>query len=322
VRRYVRAVTTWTDDVLEGFERATLTLPDSWDGPTEATLVRRRTALTTGQAVLYVHGWADYFFQRHLADFYEAQGLRFYALDLRRHGRSMREGRKPNTCRSISEYLEDVDAAIDVLTGEEGVEWLLVNGHSTGGLTVSVHAARGRRRDAVGALFLNSPWLDFGNVVGLQHALLPVIAAVGKVLPELSTPSTDPTYVESVHSAYRGEWDFDLAWKPLVGFPTWLSWIGAIRAAHGEVSRGLGIAAPVLLLRSTRSLRPKAWSDEVQRADIVLDVDDMVRQAPNLGPQVEMHAVPDGVHDLVLSREHARNRTFALVADWLGRVRP
>lgn len=315
-------MTTWTEDVLDGFERATLTLPGSWDGAVEATLVRRRTALTTPQAVLYVHGWADYFFQRHLADFYEAQGLRFYALDLRRHGRSLRPGQSPNTCRSIDEYLEDVDAAIDVLTAEEGVGWLLLNGHSTGGLTVSVHAGRGRRRNAVDAVFLNSPWLDFGNVVGLQHTLLPAIAAVGQVLPGLSTPSTDTTYVESVHSAYRGEWDFDLAWKPLKGFPTWLSWIGAIRSAHGEVTRGLGITAPVLLLRSTRSLRPKAWSDEVQRADIVLDVQDMVRQAPNLGPLVEMHAVPDGIHDLVLSREHARARTFELLADWLGRVRP
>jgi len=320
--RVTDAARAWQPDVLDGFEQTTLVLPDSWDGPVETVLVRRAAPLTEGAAVLYVHGFGDYFFQDHLADWFESQGLRFYALDLRRHGRALREHQHPNTCRSIDEYLEDVDAAIDVLTGEEGVEWLLVNGHSTGGLTVSVHAARGRRRDAVGALFLNSPWLDFGNVVGLQHALLPVIAAVGKVLPELSTPSTDPTYVESVHSAYRGEWDFDLAWKPLVGFPTWLSWIGAIRAAHGEVSRGLGIAAPVLLLRSTRSLRPKAWSDEVQRADIVLDVDDMVRQAPNLGAPVEMHAVPDGMHDLVLSREHARNRTFALVADWLGRIRP
>jgi alpha-beta hydrolase superfamily lysophospholipase len=175
-------------------------------------------------------------------------------------GASTTGGQSPNTCRSIDEYLADIDAAIDVLTAEEGVGWLLMNGHSTGGLTVSVHAARGRRRNAVAAVFLNSPWLDFGNVVGLQHTLLPVIAAVGKGLPGVSTPSTDRTYVESVHSSYRGEWDFDLGWKPLTGFPTWLSWIGAIRAAHGEVTRGLGIAVPVLLLRSTRSLRPQACS--------------------------------------------------------------
>ena len=47
--------------------------------------------------VLYVHGWSDYFFQKRLARFWTDQGARFYALDLRKYGRSLRPDRRPAT---------------------------------------------------------------------------------------------------------------------------------------------------------------------------------------------------------------------------------
>jgi len=52
--------------------------------------VRRspRPGEVTRGAVLYVHGFTDYFFQTGLADFFAARGLRFYALDLRKCGRA------------------------------------------------------------------------------------------------------------------------------------------------------------------------------------------------------------------------------------------
>lgn len=82
--------------------------------------MRKRCAQTSNKAVLYVHGYVDYFFQTHLADFYLQHGLHFYALDLRRHGRAMRTEQLPNYTDHIDEYPQDVDAAIEVLCAEEG----------------------------------------------------------------------------------------------------------------------------------------------------------------------------------------------------------
>jgi len=315
------AARAWQPDVLDGFEQTTLVLPDSWDGPVETVLVRRGTGLTEGAAVLYVHGFGDYFFQDHLADWFESQGLRFYALDLRRHGRALREHQHPNTCRSIDEYVEDIDEAVGVLLAEEGVRWLLLHGHSTGGLAAAIAAHRGVQRRSIDAVYLNSPFLDM-NLPFLQEALLePLLATIGRFAPNLSLPSLDPLYGESIHESAKGAWAFDLEWKPLAGFPATAGWIRAIHQAQAEVEDGLSIQRPVLVLHAQRSLHPKEWSDDIQKADVVLDVDDIARLAPMLGPDVEVHAVPDGIHDLALAADGPRAVAFRFVADWLARVR-
>lgn len=314
--------TSWQADVLPGFEQATMHVPFH-KGTIDAVVVRRATSpVRGGAAVLYVHGFVDYFFQTHLADFYEAQGLRFYALDLRRHGRALRDGQQANSTHSIDEYLDDVSAAIGVLADEEGVDWLLLNGHSTGGLVAALYAHRGVRRAAVDAVFLNSPFLDMNLPAWQERLLEPVLAALGRVVPSLRLPGLSSLYAESLHADHRGEWRFDLAWKPLAGFPARAGWLRAIHRAQAEVAGGLSIGQPVLLLHAARSAHPTEWGADVQSADIVLDVADMVRLAPGLGSQVEVHAVEGGIHDLVLSAEPARRRTFELLAGWLQRLRP
>lgn len=307
--------------MLEGFEQTTVPMPPSWDGPVEMVLVRRTTELTSGGAVLYVHGFGDYFFQSHLADYYEQQGLRFYAVDLRRHGRAIREHQHPNTCRSIDEYVEDLDAAIEVLVQEERVTWLLLNGHSTGGLAAAIQAHRGEQKRSVDALYLNSPFLDQNLPLWKEALVEPLLSTVGRVLPGLPLPSLDPLYGESIHESARGSWAFDLGWKPLAGFPATAGWIRAIHRAQAEIEDGLSIQAPVLVLHASRSLRPKGWTDDIRRADMILDVEDVARLAPMLGARVEIEAVPHGIHDLALAEDGPREAAFRMVADWLSRIR-
>ncbi|HWD23096.1 MAG TPA: alpha/beta hydrolase, partial [Burkholderiales bacterium] len=87
------------DGHLPGFEALELGFPDDYDGPVMATLVRLPAGAAPRGAVLYVHGFADYFFQRHMAQRFAAEGYAFYALDLRKHGRSLRPHQHPNFCK-------------------------------------------------------------------------------------------------------------------------------------------------------------------------------------------------------------------------------
>jgi alpha-beta hydrolase superfamily lysophospholipase len=314
----------WCADVLPGFEQSTLQGLSDAKGPVDAVLVRRlcpaQAADAPRRGVLYIHGYVDYFFQTHLADFYNDVGLHFYAVDLRRHGRALRPGQLANDVRDIDEFLQDVHAAIARLRGAEAMDWILLSGHSTGGLVAALYAHRGAHRAAVNAVFLNSPFLDMNLPQWQQAWVEPVLAALGGVFPTMRLPGLSRFYGRSLHLGERGAWQFDTAWKPLHGFPLHAGWFRAIHRAHAEVDAGLQIGCPCLLMHAQRSARPRTWTVDVFCTDIVLNVEDMVRLAPRLGSNVERVAVPGAVHDLVLSAAVPRQVVFDALRDWLRRL--
>ena len=106
----------WRCDVLgPPYERHTIDLGTDDEGPVVATLVRRRADKPSRRAVLYVHGFVDYFFQTHLADFFVEHGWDFYALDLRKYGRSLLPHQTPNFCRSLTDYYPELDEAARII---------------------------------------------------------------------------------------------------------------------------------------------------------------------------------------------------------------
>ena len=312
--------TCWMPDVLAGFEQSTLSGLIAADGPAAPVLVRRRCPRPSTRAVLYIHGYVDYFFQTHLADFYNQHGLHFYSLDLRRHGRALRAGQLPNYTRDIDEYLQDVDAAMQCIRSEECIDWLLLNGHSTGGLVAALYAHRGAHRAGVNALCLNSPFLDMNLPKWKQWLLEPLLSAIGAHLPRLRVPALPGLYGESLHISCRGEWRYNTDWKPIHGFPVYAGWLRAIHRAHAEVARGLAIQCPVLVLHAQRSAWPEQWHVDATCTDIVLDVADITRLSPALGQQLEVCAIADGIHDLVLSQPEPRRETFQAMREWLTRL--
>ena len=97
-------------DILPGFLSETIALRPDDEGEVVATLVGRRAPDSTDRAVLYVHGYCDYFFNVELADRYNEQGFDFYAIDLRKYGRSLRPHQTLYRALSLDEYFEELDA--------------------------------------------------------------------------------------------------------------------------------------------------------------------------------------------------------------------
>lgn len=56
-------------------------------------------------AFLAVHGWNDYFYQTELARYVDSIGGAFYAVDLRKYGRSLREGQTFGYIRDFASHL-------------------------------------------------------------------------------------------------------------------------------------------------------------------------------------------------------------------------
>lgn len=298
--------TRFAPDELPGFEKATLELPSEGDGELVATLVRNVEVAKDLPAVLYVHGFVDYFFQTHLARAFEEAGFRFYALELRRAGRSLREGNRAFFANRAEDYFTELDWAFRVIRENHPHASALI-GHSTGGLICSLYLAARRGREPAERLILNSPFLRF-NLRPTDRALSLLVAQVGAFAPNWVPPRAMPAlYGKSIHSSYDGEWTYDLEKKPLEGFPLRAGWFRMIHRAHAQIARGLDIKVPILSAHSDKSRR--AWEkprEANKRADIVLNVNDIKKLSPRLGKDVTLFEVPDGVHDLTLSSEPAR----------------
>lgn len=94
--------------------------------------------------------------------------------------------------------------------------------------------------------------------------------------------------------------------------------IRAIRTGQARVAAGLDVAAPVLVLSSTRSSYPTSIDDpDVFSTDIVLDVEQIRRRATMLGRHVTLAQVEGAMHDVTLSRPAVRKVVFDEVERFL-----
>lgn len=312
----------WQPDILgPHFEQLTLALEPDAEGPVVATLVRfiqplrldLHRGVAHGANVLYVHGWSDYFFQTELAEYWHAAGARFYAIDLRKYGRSLRTGQTPGYITDLSDYDEDIAAALAVIGADRP---LILMGHSTGGLTLSLWATR--HIGVASAIVLNSPWLEFqGRELG-RAALTPVVELQARYRPQRTLPPIDfGFYTRAISKRFEGEWEYDEAWRPEHGFPVHPGWLRAVLAGHARIELGLGLQTPVLTLLSAKDTLLPRWSPLMLTTDSVLDVDIVAQRALRLGDTVTVVRLEGALHDVMLSAPPVRAKALEQITRWI-----
>lgn len=301
----------WSIDILPGFEQ----MPVG-----RATLVRPvRPVQQPRGVVLHVHGYNDYFFQEHLAAAFTEVGLAFFAVDLRRAGRSLRAGDIPHFMDAITEPGDDLDDAVQAIASVHPGLPLFVHAHSTGGLSATVWAAD-RPPAQLRGLVLDSPL--FGRkehgVKRLGPVLLP---GLGKFRP-LATVSTAPSvYAKHLHVEGGGRWEFDTSLKSPAGVPARAAWALAVLRAQQRIARGkLAVDVPVLVARAQQSGPERDDNPDIDSQDIVVDVAAISRLGARLGPSVTELVVEDGIHELSLSRTAAREFYVSAVTAWIDKV--
>ena len=320
-------MTGWQSDLLPGYWQRTIPLgpdPDG-EGSIVATLVRRGQAEAAEHAVLAVHGYTDYFFNDALADHFAARGFAFYALDLRKCGRSWRAGQTPHFTTDLAHYDADLDHALSVIREHAGSPRVLVYGHSAGGLIVSLWLDRLRQRDALATanicgLVLNSPWLDVPGSAVLRWAVTSAaIAAIARVAKtRVARAPGVGGYGASLHRDYHGEFEYDLRWKPPGGFPITFGWLHAARRGQLRLHRGLDVGVPNLILRSDHSVAEAADPAALEFGDAVLNVTHIARWAGCIGNRSTVVPIADAKHDVFLSMPAPRQVAYRELDRWLS----
>lgn len=322
----------WRPDFLgPGFESLNIDLGTDDEGPLVATLVRhlpvRRTwwrrmvtrrPLLHDVDVLYVHGWSDYFFQHRLARFWSERGASFAALDLRKYGRSLREGQTAGYIDDLEQYDEEIERALQVLRPAPTDRPLILLGHSTGGLVLSLWAAR--HPGVASAIVLNSPWLEFQLTTMGRHMLMPLIDLRARFSAKEVSSGLDLGYYSRAQREVQVEddpYEVNLEWRPERAHPVSAGWLRAILRGHNLVEHGLHIDAPVCVLLSAQSTAPLKWAENLTRTDTVLDVQEVARAALKLGESVTIEWIDGALHDVFLSRREARDDAYRRLDRWV-----
>jgi alpha-beta hydrolase superfamily lysophospholipase len=201
-------------------------------------------------------------------------------------------------------------------SGDSGRERpLILLGHSTGGLTLSLWAAR--HPGIASALILNSPWLEFQATELGRRAIAPLVGLHAKLHPLTPLPPVDPGIYTRAVSAPRRR----MGLQPRVAARPGLSHHSGIprrcvpRPSHrgsrfGHRRSGARIAlgqelppTKVVCRRSHRRRR----TQRRRRGSPLL----------SLADTVTVSRLPNAFHDIFLSPEPVRRAAFARIGRWV-----
>ncbi len=276
------------------------------------------------QAVLFIHGWSDYFFNTELAEFFTELGVAFYALDLHNHGRSLRDHSVGGFVADLEDYDTELSKALKVVVEDLHEHYgrsdqspqVALMGHSTGGLVAALWTSR--FPETVSHLILNSPWLEMHGSSFVRYGMYSMVEPLARWWPQSRIKAPERNfYWRSISSHAEGEWDLDDRLRPPLAFPMRWGWMSAILAGQAQVARGLDIPVPILVMMSARSLNGPRWREGMRSADAVLDIQTMAARAITLGQSVSIEKIDGGLHDVLLSERPVREEAYARLRRWL-----
>lgn len=322
--------TSWHSDILgDGYEMRYVDQGTDYLGHVRSTIIKLpdKCGCNSSRGILYVHGFNDYFLQRNMGEIFTDSCWRFFAVDLRRYGRSLEDGQRMFETRSMHEYFADIDSAVAVMK-QEGVKEIVILAHSTGGLTTSLYMNY-RHYPEIKGLILNSPFLDWNQSKFQEKILIPIVSFIGNWWHSLTAlPGSNPIYKQPDTLKGEGEWDIIRNWKPREWPTLDAGWIHAINSAQHELrpggkangGKGSDITVPVLLMLSNESYRNGMRESLRDSSDEVLDVKDIAKYGRDLGPDVTEVIIPFGSHDLVRSIPSARDSAYRAIFNFLDTI--
>ncbi|MFA7082899.1 MAG: alpha/beta fold hydrolase [Arcobacteraceae bacterium] len=282
----------------------------------ESSLIYK-TVPSSKKAVLYIHGFNDYFFNEELAQKFLEKGYSFFAIELHNYGKKLNVNSNPYFFKDIHEFDEELTLAISHIKNDFGITDITLYGYSQGALVATLYA-NGHKN--INRLIVDSAFFDFEVPLFIKKFILPFVAFVGNHFPSIKINLTSPnTFGQSLHKDFYGEWDFDISLKQIqTNAPIYLGWIHAIYQAQQTLHKKLNLNIPVLSLYSNISSKNLYFT-----SDIVLDVKTIEYYSNflNDNPNLTTHKViQNSIHGVTLSQEPARTKAYIAIFEWLKKT--
>lgn len=192
--------------------------------------------------VVIAHGLGEHSGRyANLIQIMQDDGVSFYALDHRGHGRS--EGKRGHIS-SFSEYIEDLKTLFSLVLKENQTIPIILLGHSMGGV-IAFQYALSYPRDINGLILSSAGLIPAGGIPGWKRLLASFLS---KIAPELAMSnglnSSDLSHDQAVVNAYVSD--------PLVHDRVSSRWFTEFsQAAADSLQRAAELKMPLLIVHGT-----------------------------------------------------------------------
>ena len=311
----------WMNDILgNGYEVRYVALGNDFDGEARCAVIRKKSYQYSSRAILYIHGFNDYFFQKDFGNRFVDSCYSFYAVDLRRYGRSLEPWQYPFNIRDIRTYFQEIDSAINIIH-KDGINDITLYGHSTGGLTAALFMAEKGARSAINKLILDSPFLEWNFNVFYRNIAIPAVSILSLFDKDLKIKQKHcDGYSHSLLKRFHGEWDYNTNWKMIYSPPVTAGWVNAITKGQDMLmNHSANITSPVLVLKSDRKITGCSWTPEFMTGDAVLDPEMIGRLGKKLGKYSQVITIDSALHNTILSPLPARENAYKTIFKFLNK---
>ena len=273
----------------------------------EATLVAHDTG--KDKAILFIHGYNDYFFHEHLAKRFIDEGFDFYALDLHGYGRSI-ECEQNYNIYDISDYFTELENSINTIRSR-GVKDLTIVAHSQGGLMATMYA---KEHNNFERLVLNAPFYEVYSNGFVVNVLKPFVGWIGGAFKDGRLPDIrgESPYNKDLYK----RWHFDKKLKKLKTDGLYLGYLNAINRAQRELKEGAKFAMPLLLLSSDKN-GDVTNPEELVCSDTVISVQRVKELSQEFEGDITYIPIKDAQHDIYLSYNKPRNKAIDTTIEWI-----
>jgi len=271
----------------------------------EAVIVyKQRTGNT--KCLMWFPGRNDTFSHPHFANRLLEAGFDLYVIEHRKQGRSLigcssKEFELSSHTENFREYLEEHNKVFDFAFNDKPYEKCVVYAHSTGGLEAALYMREGNWRNAINALILNSPFLDFGQGGPIEKLLdsmdnaLPLLQFIPGA-GETRMIETPGKKANAFGLNIWAQYDVDLRCRNFITERMTLGYLSAVGKMHEELAQ-----------------KKKEWTDDPKKAckvptlllwtdgDTCLDGSELQNVVGGISHDVEIKFIPNCRHDMLLN---------------------
>lgn len=256
------------------------------------------------KALVWIHGFNDYFFHFHVADKLLQNGFNIYAITLRGYPKPGADRRYLFYIDDISKYIEEIDLQIEWILSRKHPDKIILYGHSKGGLISTAYADEGKYKDRLNALVLNAPFFDFYDSSFKEFFLQHIVPLIAKGIPGFvlqygnDQHISEPDYYQDLLSRYYFDQNRKLTYPKHV----FAGLIRAVSKYHKKIqNKEIQIKIPILVQVSKHS--SMSCDGPEHKTDCVLDVSEIKKYSQLIGDSVQLIEYENAIHDVFLSED-------------------